>query len=336
MSEEPIVTRSQNPLWIAISIGFFSSMIVGGLSSIPIIEMGTIDLFTIFIFSFVVPLSVTILSFSIGWRLKKNAVQYVDPEDIRLDKIQLRIEDCKEFVKAYNQQHFSVAAVGRIWYYFVPVIQLCFNIGIPFYLYQINAAIVDYVSLIVALNFAILWTIGVYGGFRSTSNAGSETFTLPLIREAINLAQKQSKVYGVSKVRIVMDHAVIGSLRTYQNPRVVLHVDGIYKAGYIESVSEEMNSVARILTVLYESDEHPQIVWWWLSRDRNFRKYVGSEDDGYYVKYPVPTNIVRIGVKDVKLLTENAVAILVREYLRINGESDSLVNILEALNVEKP
>ena len=74
--------------------------------------------------------------------------------------------------------------------------------------------------------------------------------------------------------------------------------------------------------------------WWWQTRDRNFRKYVGNDQDGYYVQPPVQSLVKELGVKDVRLVTENAVAILLLEWMRIHGEDAKLKEILAKLRVE--
>ncbi|MBD3406500.1 MAG: hypothetical protein GF411_10340 [Candidatus Lokiarchaeota archaeon] len=336
LPEKSVKIQSNTRFWIAIIVGAILSMIIGWWSGFVLVEVGSIDLVAMFLYSFLVPLSISSIGFYLGWLFKKKAVKYRHPTDVREEIIQLDFEDWKQFVKAHNSRYFNLVSVGKIWYYFVPIIQICITIGIPLYIFRISPIISDFVALIIAMNISILWVISIYGGFRSTSNAASEDFTLPLIREAAQLAKIQAKISGVSKAQIVMDCSVFDDYKIYQNPRVVLRIESIEKEGYIESISEEMNSISRMLVVLYETEDLPQVVWWWLSRDRNFRKYVGNDESGYYVKYPVPSNITSIGVKDVSLLTKNAVSIIIREYIRERQSSESLETILGELGAKKP
>ena len=103
---------------------------------------------------------------------------------------------------------------------------------------------------------------------------------------------------------------------------------------YIESSAEELGSVLRVLVRSYEKDDIPEIIWWWTSRDRNFRKYVGDTKEGYYVKNPVPSRIRELGVKDVRLIFENSVALLAMERIRLTGPDDELSSILSSLGIE--
>ena len=58
------------------------------------------------------------------------------------------------------------------------------------------------------------------------------------------------------------------------------------------------------------------------------------DDEGYYVRNPVRTKVRSPGVQDVALVTENAVALIVKEYLQTRGESAGLRSLLQQLNVE--
>jgi hypothetical protein len=69
-----------------------------------------------------------------------------------------------------------------------------------------------------------------------------------------------------------------------------------------------------------------------MSRDRNFRKFIGTDEKGYYVKLPVQSNVKNLGVKDIAAVFENAVAIVILEWLQTRGENDTLSVILKELN----
>ncbi|MHA1936134.1 MAG: hypothetical protein ACW97A_12725 [Candidatus Thorarchaeota archaeon] len=79
-----------------------------------------------------------------------------------------------------------------------------------------------------------------------------------------------------------------------------------------------------------------EILWWWLSDDRNFRKYNEENRDGYYVRNPVPSRIKELGVKDIRLLMENASALLLLDWLNARGENASVIGILNDLGVKYP
>ena len=107
------------------------------------------------------------------------------------------------------------------------------------------------------------------------------------------------------------------------------------RLSFLEAWSEELGSVYRIQCRLYGKDGERDVSWWWMSRDRNFRKYAEEDpDDYYYVRQPVPTHIVDPGVKDVRYITENAVAIVILEYLQSRGDNADLEKILSQLGVE--
>ncbi|MFW9967429.1 MAG: hypothetical protein ACFFEA_09770, partial [Candidatus Thorarchaeota archaeon] len=97
--------------------------------------------------------------------------------------------------------------------------------------------------------------------------------------------------------------------------------------------SEDLRAITRVLCRLYESEENGQVVWWWISRDRNFRKYTDSDDAGYYVRLPVPSQVKELGVRDVRLVTENAVAILLLEISRLKDEFGEIKSLLSELGV---
>ncbi|MFX1484518.1 MAG: hypothetical protein ACFFCP_15170, partial [Promethearchaeota archaeon] len=56
---------------------------------------------------------------------------------------------------------------------------------------------------------------------------------------------------------------------------------------------------------------------------------------GYYVKYPIEYKGDTPGVKDVKQVIENGVAIIIIEWLHTRRENEELAMILEKLNVER-
>ncbi|MFX1368887.1 MAG: hypothetical protein ACFFAY_09840, partial [Promethearchaeota archaeon] len=154
-----------------------------------------------------------------------------------------------------------------------------------------------------------------------------------LIREAIWLAKQQAKVKVVSEVHVVLDRAKHDGFEIVKNPRVVIRMEGAEDKGYIESWSEDLRAVNRIFSRLLAAEDHEQIVWWWFSRDRLFRKYSDSNPDGYYVKFPVDFLGRELGVRDVRLVTLNAVAIFLQELHKREG-NEHIKGLLHNLGIE--
>ena len=187
-----------------------------------------------------------------------------------------------------------------------------------------------------AASLSLVYAVASIGAILATSNAASDDFDILLVPETIALAKVQEKVPGISHVRIVFDKGQLEGYEIYESPRVVSRISGIEKDAYIESWSEDLHSLTRLLCRLHESDKSPQVVWWWMSRDRNFRKFVGTDEKGYYVRLPVQSRIKHPGVKDVTLVFENAVAIIILEWLQTRGANDRLSDILKELNAVPP
>ncbi|MFW9844549.1 MAG: hypothetical protein ACFFEV_08230, partial [Candidatus Thorarchaeota archaeon] len=115
---------------------------------------------------------------------------------------------------------------------------------------------------------------------------------------------------------------------------ILLRIAGIKSESYVESWTDDLGAITKVLSRLYEKGDNPQTVWWWISEDRNFRKYIGTNQEGYYVKNPVRSNIAFPGVKDARLVTENSIALVIREYLKFGNESKELRTILKELNAD--
>jgi len=205
--------------------------------------------------------------------------------------------------------------------------------ALPFYTFYVEPSIANITPLLMSAGVVLIQVIAWVGAYRATTNASSFDFTLPLIREAIWLAKQQAKVDGVSEVSVVLDKAEHDGYEIVKNPRVVIRMDGVENEGYIESWSDDLRAVNRIFTRLLPTDEHEQVVWWWLSRDRLFRKYSDSDHDGYYVKFPVAFLGRELGVRDVRLVTANAAAILLLEILH-RRDDDHIKGLLHNLGVE--
>lgn len=277
------------------------------------------------------PVLLTALAYYYGWRYKKSVVIYTTPE-WNYNPIMMSIDDAKNLPKAYNKENFRLVAYSKFWMFFMPVFLLVLIAAIPVYSFLEASDIIEYTPLIFSIAFAVLFSITLYCGFRSTSNAASHDFTLPLIREAVKLAEIQENIEGVSKVQIILDKAVNGEQVVYEQPRVLLRIREIENEGYIESWSDDLGAITKVLCRIYESNGKPQIVWWWISTDRIFRKYVYPDEIGYYVKNPLNSMITYPGVKDVKLVTQTAIALLVREFMKTRKETNTLREILVKIN----
>ena len=279
------------------------------------------------------PILIASFGYYYGWISKVKVVEYNAPE-WDFEPVQLTIDDASKLPKKHNKENSRLVAQGNYWMFFVPIIILVFISALPVYAYYEDASIIQYSSLMLGLSFAFLFANTIFTGFRSTSNHASSDFTLPLIRETIKLAKIQDSVPGVANIRVVLDKAESGDLAVYRLPRILLRIKGIEAETYVESWTDDLGAITKVLGRLYEKDDNPQIVWWWIAEDRNYRKYVGTSQEGYYVKNPVESTIAFPGVKDTRLITENSIALIVREYLKFGNESEELRTILKELNAE--
>ncbi|MFX1607068.1 MAG: hypothetical protein ACFFDD_14335, partial [Promethearchaeota archaeon] len=242
----------------------------------------------------------------------------------------------KALVKKNKRKHWRLVSNSSYWTFFIPIVLLLFMAGLPVYLLIENPSLAGLDSWMFAFSLSLAYTVASIGALLATSNAASEDFNILLVREAITLAEAQEKVPGLSHVRVVFDKGVLDGYEIYESPRVVSRISGIEKDAYIESWSEDLHAVTRVLCRLHETDNDQQVVWWWMSRDRNFRKFVGTDDKGYYVRLPVQSEVKHPGVKDISTVFENAVAILILEWLRTRGENEQLSEILQELNATPP
>lgn len=279
------------------------------------------------------PILLSSLSYYYGWNFKVNVVEYNAPE-WDFEPVQLTIDDARKLPKRFNKENSRLVADGNYWMFFLPIIILVFIAAFPVYALFENPDIVQYTSIAMGISFAVLYVVTLVTGFKSTSNSASADFTLPLIRETTRLAKIQETIPGVANIRVVLDKAVSGDLTVYKEPRVLLRINGLESESYVESKTDDLGAITKVLCRLYEKDDNPQVVWWWVSEDRNFRKFVDSSRDGYYVKNPVQSNITFPGVKDASLVTENSIALIVKEYLKTRYGPEELRTILKELNAE--
>jgi len=279
------------------------------------------------------PILLASLGYYYGWRFKVNVVAYNAPE-WEYEPDQLTIDEASTLQKQYNKENSRLVSHGNYWMYFIPIILLVSIPAIPVYSFIEDASFVQYSSILLGASFALLFSVTLFTGYRTTSNQASADFTLPLIRETLRLAKIQEKIPEVSSTRVVLDKAESGGLRIYRLPRILLRINHIEKESYVESWTDDLGAITKVLCRLYEDGDKPQVVWWWISEDRNFRKFVGDDQSGYYVKNPVQSNIRFPGVKDARLITENSIAVIVREYLKTRNDREDLRAILVGLNAE--
>ncbi|TFG32683.1 hypothetical protein EU527_09605 [Candidatus Thorarchaeota archaeon] len=294
----------------------------------PSIDWDWISILTVYV-GF--PILLASLAYYFGWRYKRHVVVYNRPDWI-FNPVSLSIDEAKNLPSEYNKRNYRLVADSKFWMFFMPVVLLVFIAAVPVYSFLEDSIIIGYTQLIFGFSLSLLFSITLYGAFKSTSNSASNDFTLPLIREALKLAEIQEKIEGVSKVNIILDKAIHNDLTIYDQPRVLLRIKGIEKDSYIESWSDDLGAITKVLCRLYEMDDKPQVVWWWISTDRNFRKYIHPDEIGYYVKSPFESKIKRLGVKDIKLVTETAVALLIREFVKTRKGNDSLRDILTKID----
>ncbi len=306
-------------------IGFFHVPLY-----IPVLIWDWLSILGIFVG---LPILIASLAYYYGWNFKVNVVEYNAPE-WDFEPVQLTIDDARSLPKDFNKENSRLVSQGNYWMFFTPIFILVIIAAFPTYAFLEDSTIAQYTSISMGLLFGILFAGTLYTGFKTTSNAAAADFTLPLIREAIRLAKTQENVFGVANVRVVLDKADSGDYSVYRQPRILLRIKGLENESYVESWTDDLGAITKVLSRLYEKDDIPQVVWWWVSEDRNFRKYIASDRDGYYVKNPVNSNIAFPGVKDTRLVTENCIALIVKEYLKTRNESEELSTILKELNAE--
>lgn len=306
---------------------------VGGYFLTPLfMPQSDLDLFVVISWFFLVPLATSSIGFAIGWKGKKDAVDYTGRR-WDFDPKQYGIEELDSLLKGYSRSYSRLISDSQFWHFFVPVLLILATLAVPLYSFFYMTWLVAYVDEVTALLLVTIFAVSSYGGFRATSNDASEDFKIPPIRENLDLARTQGDTPGVSQVRIVLDTAQHKDLVVYRVPRVLVRIRGIEEHAYIESLTEELGAVSSIFCRLLSTDDTPAVDWWWTSRDRLFRKHIGGEDEGYYVKLPVPTNKEKLGVKDVSELTANAVALVVIESINRDIASDECRDILRRLDV---
>lgn len=334
MNESIITNRPMSKTYTAILLGILGSLALGYLIADYIFPITSWDWLIILGVFIGLPFLITSLGFAVGWHGKKNAIDYTDPTWTYVP-VQLSIEDVKQLDRRHKRKYWRIVANSNYWIFFIPIALLLFISALPVYLFIENPSLSPYDAWMYAMSLSLSYSIASIGALRATSNSASYDFNILLIREAIRLAKLQERVPGLSQVRVVLDKAQQDRYSVYTAPRVVSRVSGLEKEGYIESWSEELGAINRVLCRLYKSENHPEVLWWWFSEDRYFRKFINDDKKGYYVKYPVPFKRDAPGVKDVRQVIENGVAIIILEWLHTRGDNENLSLILDKLNVKR-
>jgi hypothetical protein len=317
----------------AILFGILGSVSLGYFLADLILPLTTWDWLIIFGVFIGLPLLLTIIGFGVGWYGKKNAIEYSNPI-WEFEPAQLTIDDTKKLVTENKRKYWRMVANSNFWIFFIPIALLLFMAALPFYMLIEIPSLAPMDVLMVSLSLGLIFAVSSIGALRATSNPASDDFTILLVREAVRLARIHEKIPGLSHTRIVLDKAEQGGYSVYEAPRVVSRVTGLEREGYVESWSEELGAVNRVLGRFYKTNDHPEVVWWWFSEDRHFRKFVDQDKNGYYVKYPKQYKTGEPGVKDPEQVIENAVAIMILEWIHSRGERNDLSAILKQLDVD--
>lgn len=326
--KEPIITyRSLSSFYVLAAAFAAVEIIVGYMIGVLLPPTSPIDLLAWSFWYLLFPVGVSLLGAYLGWNTKKNAVSYNAPK-WELKPVQYRIDEFRDYIGEYHRKYIHLEARSHYWFFHLPVLIVIFLCAFPFYVIGYNLSFATFTPVVFCLSLFSIHAISAIGAFLSTENDGSMDFTLPLVREAIWIAEEQSKITGATEVRIAVDKGIHGTFETVRNPRVVMRIQGIEDDGYIESWSDELRAINRIFCRLNPSKDYDQVVWWWLSRERLFRKYTESEKGGYFVKFPIPFLGRELGVQDVKPLTANAAAIMLLEIIRQGRESNQSKQIL--------
>ncbi len=332
--KEIVSYKSMSQFYVVFLLGIIFNALLGCFFApmfMPSLTWDWIPILAIFVG---LPILIAGLTYYYGWWYKRSIITY-DAPDWDFSPTLLSIEEAKALPKRYNGENYRLVANSKFWMFFAPLVLLVLIASFPVYSFLYDPRIIQYSPILLGAIFALLFSITLYGAFKSTSNAASGDFTLPLIREAIRLASVQKDIEGISQIHIVLDKAEYGELSIYKEPRVLLRIKGIEKEGYIESWSEDLGAITRVLCRLYETEEQPQVVWWWISTDRIYRKYVHPDEIGYYVKNPTSTENIHQGVKDIRLVTEIGVALLVQEYIKTRNDSAPLKELLSRISTKK-
>ena len=293
MMEGPIHYEPLKRLYLSLLLLILTVQLVGlGLGSLY--DYSSFDLLFHLGMAAAVPVLLSFVGFYVSWRLKKGNIKYTAVE-WRYEPVQLKIDEVKQLTSQYRRKFGRIVAVPYVWYYYLPIFLTILLFTLPLYTFFIDPSLTQWNLLLYVIILNLIFGLSFWGGWRSTSTEASKDFMLPLIRESLKLARTQSKVTGISHVRVVMDKAEQEGYEVYRNPRVVARIQGIENESYLESWTEELGSIDRMMVRILENDSKPEIVWWWQNRDRWFRKYLGDSESSYYVKSGLLCDSVGVG-----------------------------------------
>ncbi len=335
MADSIVTYKSLTKIYLTIILGSLLFLVLGYFVADIYLSTTTWDWISVLSLFVGLPVLITGLGFYIGWYGKRSAIEYTDPT-WTVEPVQLTIDDTKALVKRNKRENWRMVSNSSYWTFFIPIALLLFMAGLPVYIFFETPNLLGLDSWIFALALSLSYAMASTGSLLASSNIATEDFDILLVRETITLAKAQEKVPGLSHIRIVLDKGEIDGYETYESPRVVSRISGIEKDAYIESWAEDLNAVTRVLCRLHESGDNPQAVWWWMARDRNFRKFIGTDEKGYYVRLPVQSKVKNPGVKDIAAVFKNAVAIIILEWLQTRGENEALSGFLKELDATPP
>ena len=330
MTEEQIIYKSIRIHQILSIIFVIALLPLGLFISGYIFPSYSNNLFILLVVYLVLPLIVTMIGVIIGSDAK-GQIEYKYPQ-WDFQPMQYEIDDAARIERKHLIQFIRLAPNGHFLLFYFPLLILIGLLTFPLYSLEMAPQLTSYVTPVFAISLPILFIASALLGLLATSNEASEDFQVPLIREAVWLGRRQLSTSGVESVRIVLDKAMIGKFIVYDNPRTFIRLTGLGNSAYIETWTKELRAIESILCKYDSGDGHAQVVWWWVAQDRIFRKYVGDDQEGYYVKFPVKSNFDEYSVKDIDLLTKNAVAIVYREWLKCNDGTDTISEILNTLD----
>ena len=329
MTEAKIEERSLAPVIVILLVGTIISGLLGYYFAQNSPVTGISDLTVVVAIYFLIPTFVGFLGYLLGWVTKKRAVIYQRPT-WEFQTTDFSIDECADLAKQYFKM-YNLVPRSNLLYYLLPPLLIVSLTALPLVVAESFPTVAWSVPYIFGIGLATIFWLTMYGAFRASRNAASLDFLPPRFREAIWLARVQRKIPGVSKISIYLDKAEFGEYTIYREPRVVLRIQGIEEIALVKSISEDIGSISRVLAWLRSPDTEKGIVWSWQAQDREFWKQTDNPEDGYYVRRPVKSIKPELDVKDVELVTKNAIAIIVLERIRIYGEDEGLRTLLKEL-----
>ncbi|MCF2136321.1 MAG: hypothetical protein K9W43_03690 [Candidatus Thorarchaeota archaeon] len=332
MSEARVEPHTLTPLIIALVMGMALTVLGGYYITLTYPPTGFSDLMHDLLFYLFIPTLASLVGYLLGWGMKKRAVTYVAP-DWKFESVELSIDECEHLYHHYPKRYPSLIAVSNILYYTIPPFLIIFSLAFPLYLTEYGSSYLWILPHVFAPALGLIFLVSLIGSYRATSNVASADFTVPLFREILWLAREQGKVPGVERVSIYVDRAMFDQYEIFTQPRVIIRVEGLGESAMIKSLTTDNGSITRVLMWVQPPDGSNEILWSWEARDREFWKQSEPGGFGYYVRRPIPSLFKEIGVKDVKLVTENAIAITIIEWLKLTGDNPELRKVLGSLGV---